>query len=876
MMNKARKRILTMALAVIMALSSLSGAFPTAFADEDASDGIVTVEEPTEEPTGEPGEEPSEEPAEEPAEEPTEEPTEEPSEEPGEEPTEVEPEPESTDEYAELDAVVIISNETAVRLTTDEKVVELEAKPELRLWSEEEEEEYGALLEGIEGEILAKLALYDIESGERGISFAEATRVKLSGAVIEKASELRAYTVTEAGELSEAEIKDNEIEADGVSLLVLAGRIEEEAEEEEPSGEEHDEPEVYDNLVETPASNDEPLLQIEELSDETLALLGVERKGTPRPAGKDPSALRKGAGMRSGEGETVASDEDGHLPWESDTMAIEVLKIAWVPTYYGQVVDPVHMDFAGGSDNYIDIKFQIDLSTSGSEVIQPGALEIVIPAYLWKTRPERDESGAIITEGKEPGTIALSVPEEPEHGADFAWRRVGDKIIITNTHMMKGTTRALIQGSFRGIIPHEMEDGTDSREYTNFNVEANLSLESGRTITRTGNMSIKEAASGESVEDYEFTPIYATIDTYAALSSVSKNARRAQATNEYNVYHTVPSNLPYELIPENSENYSYVRWVISATAYGNQPFLMTFTDTLPDEDYNTYRGRILGAEALISTYNDGLTVKRADEDGRSVSGVLYDGYNIYSKTAIVWVAYPKEIFEEGVTYTVSNSVDAEVEGWDEWLGKTREGIDDNLVKTKTATGTASLRLPITYHVTKIWDDNNNEKGRRPSSQSVSIYRDGKYWANASLSDSNSWEYTWDDGGQPHTYRVSEEYLSYGSSSVDDMDREERLITFWHYSQEKLEWDEPTKTWTFTNKYNERKEVIGRVPWIIPGTRSVTERGIQRIPTTGRIRAMTECLTSFAEAKRRISATAYRVPDTSWPIPLIPHSVRETS
>ncbi len=44
MMNKTTKRILTLALAVIMALSSLSGAFPAALADEDISSGAVSPE----------------------------------------------------------------------------------------------------------------------------------------------------------------------------------------------------------------------------------------------------------------------------------------------------------------------------------------------------------------------------------------------------------------------------------------------------------------------------------------------------------------------------------------------------------------------------------------------------------------------------------------------------------------------------------------------------------------------------------------------------------------------------------------------------------------------------------------------------------------
>lgn len=340
--------------------------------------------------------------------------------------------------------------------------------------------------------------------------------------------------------------------------------------------------------------------------------------------------------------------------------------------------------------------------------MEPGALEIIIPAYLWKTRPVRDDDGNIVTEGNEPGALYLSVPEEPEHGADFAWRRVGDKIIITNTHMMAGATRALIQGSFRGVIAHEMEDGTDSREYTTFNVEANLTTDSGRVLTRTGNMSEETTEeNGTAVTKYEYTPIYATIDTYAAISSVNKTALRSARENE---------------------------------------------------DYNTYGGRILGAEALIGTYNDGQTVKAADEDGRSITAVLYDGYNLSSKMAIIWVAYPKANFEEGKTVTVTNNASVTVTSYDDWREKTREGVDDNIRKSASATGTAPFRLPITYHVTKIWNQFNfelyevttDEEGNETETYVETAYanEDGTIFFAA-------FDFTNEDDGKTFVYRVYE-------------------------------------------------------------------------------------------------------------------------
>ena len=546
--------------------------------------------------------------------------------------------------------------------------------------------------------------------------------------------------------------------------------------------------------------------------------MGIERSTAFEPERKAQKAHRPSEKKANVENEPITVDEDGYLPWESESMKIELLKIEWKPSSYGQTVDPIHYDLVCLDDSPFDIKFQIDLSISGIEIIQAGGLELVLPAYLWKTRPERNESGEIISEGEEAGILTISVPEQPDQGADFAWTRLNDNIVITNTHAMSGATRALIQGSFRRALPHTMEDGTDSRDYTTFNVTAVLSDALGNELTRTGNMSEKQVNNGGVTStEYEHTPIYATIDTFAAADYISKSAEIPNVTNEYYVYYSVPESLPESLRPATPGNYVYVRWSVTAKAYGTQPFLMKFTDTLSDTDYNTYGGRILGAEGLIREYNNGLSVKAAEGDGRSIEGVFYDGYNTYDKSCKIWVAYPKDKFEEGTTYTINNSVELTVEGYDDWLGKTREEVDGTISKTAAAQGEAILRFPTTYHVTKIWDDNDNEEGRRPSSLKVFIYADGYYWGRGILREANNWTYSWNDGGHPHVFTVSEEGLPKGEYFEDHDDENYRLWVWWKYELRNKVWDEDTNTWTITNKFVKKTEIIGRIWYHTPET-----------------------------------------------------------
>ena len=82
---------------------------------------------------------------------------------------------------------------------------------------------------------------------------------------------------------------------------------------------------------------------------------------------------------------------------------------------------------------------------------------------------------------------------------------------------------------------------------------------------------------------------------------------------------------------------------------------------------------------------------------------------------------------------------------------------------------------ISKTVTKIWDDNNNQDGKRPESVTVRLLANGKEVRNTTLSQDNGWTYTFEDvnvkeNGQPIEYTVVEDSIDgYIPNIVDNGD-----------------------------------------------------------------------------------------------------------
>ncbi len=615
-------------------------------------------------------------------------------------------------------------------------------------------------------------------------------------------------------------------------------------------------------LAEVGASDYEPLLSWEQLSPRTQALLGMETQKYTPPTAKR-GMLKAAPRMRSGSG-------DGDVPTEGpvtvDGMTIERVSVKWLSKSTGEEEPAGYntLELSSDSSTVGNQQFQLDFALSGKDNHEPGTIEIIFPAYLWLDR-----------NGNEPGYLTLSVPEEPETGADFAWRRVGDNIVITNTRRISQAAKVMIQGTFRDVKAPDMVD-IDVAQGSDYADAANPGHSNPFYVT------IGITTPNDEYAALRSNTIDATIDTHVVAASATKSAFNT-STREYYVYHKVGDrnteesamysaggNMPEEFLEVltdqglDPDDFSYARWYVSGSMTGSQPALMTVNETYNGEvvhyldalhqetEILDVEGYILGVQGALvkdestGTYSTGNVA--SEDDGETVSAVLYDGYNTLPKSAYVWTAYKKADFPtEGDEYRIANSQTTEVTGW-----------DDQITTTKEASAEAPFRLPVQYTAKKVWNDAGHE-ARRPEHQSFLVYynEDLHTLEKIRVSEANEWTYTWDDGGHGRQYKLRElgmssggydggreekdattawdEYLKDGVDNsysynypnfmqkgnaeyshiinrIYDEDGDLQEYDRWWYSLEKEEYDSETHTWTEYNKYNEEHVVRTLVPF----------------------------------------------------------------
>lgn len=485
-------------------------------------------------------------------------------------------------------------------------------------------------------------------------------------------------------------------------------------------------------------------------------------------------------------------------PVTADGITIEKLTMRWLSKSSG-ASERAGFDtlvLVPESDISPNQQWQIDFSLSGNGTVDAGAVEIVIPAYIWKDR-----------DGKEPGLLTLAVPQEPDTNDDFAWKRVGETVVITNTHMLSAGSKYMIQGTFRMTYPDPNADRPFDTTYAHQMVDINTT-DTGAEYKGVSDdfyavLNVMTPRTNE-VISMTSNAVKATINTQIEAAAASTTAVGKK------VFYEKPDELPAELTPANPGSYIYVQWYIDGRASGNQPFTMTFNDQIVNKAWklnkatNEYTefavtGLMLGAE-----YTADGTVVSANH--QSVSGKLFEGYTSVDKSAYVWVAYPTSAFsEEGTTYKLSNSHTITV-----------VGEDDQVSTTRTATGEVAFRMPIIWKVNIIWDDNNNALGRRPDEINVWLenmsVEGSPTVAEYMLNSGNGWHAEYRDDGSvsnyacyEHSYLVSlsNAYSLAGDSGqwveFEDGSKYQR---YWWYSREKTEYDEGTHTWTFTNVYHD--------------------------------------------------------------------------
>ena len=184
-----------------------------------------------------------------------------------------------------------------------------------------------------------------------------------------------------------------------------------------------------------------------------------------------------------------------------------------------------------------------------------------------------------------------------------------------------------------------------------------------------------------------------------------------------------------------------------------------------------------------------------DQDGKRPSSInvnlLANGVKVASKTVTAKDDWKYEFtnlpkYENGkeIKYTV-----------------TEDKVDD-YTTTINGTDITNAYTPevTTAHVAKVWDDANNQDGKRPSSIKVQLYADGIASGDAiTLNADNNWQHTWTgldamrDHGTKIVYTVKEVGSNTGYTlTVDDKDKDNMTLTNTHTPE--VTKISGTKTW----------------------------------------------------------------------------------
>ena len=467
--------------------------------------------------------------------------------------------------------------------------------------------------------------------------------------------------------------------------------------------------------------------------------------------------------------------EETEFPVTLDNLTIEKAQIKWLSNNAGfNMLEMV--------DGLYDMQWQLDVAFSGKGYIEAGDIEIVMPAYLWKTRDD-----------KEPSYVTMGIAEDDGNAkGDFAWKRVGDTVVITNIKKISAGTKLMVQGTYRSKYDATIAKGIKEgarQMYDLHTVDPDAPYH-GITDDLYAVINVNTQENNELLTGTTNT-IKGSIDTSCYVTEAKKQPNG-------NVYvKNVPSNIPAEFLPANSEDYYYVEWYVDGDWDGSQPGIMTFTDE-PEDKYDVI---LLGA------------TDRRGNNTKAENGVLGEFSQHY-----VWTAYPKSAFpEENKVYTLKNNLTVNV-----------RGVDDEILTQKSTTAQIEFQTPVTWKIEKVWDYNEGQyssslefrKEKQPEDTPVWISNGNKRYHSDTLNDGNNWYTEWTDDGVVRDYSAFEYSDDITRSTHPDGSSSSYWIVsgtigdrvyfpngssyqkYWWYDHHKTEYDEENHKWTFYNDYHE--------------------------------------------------------------------------
>lgn len=280
---------------------------------------------------------------------------------------------------------------------------------------------------------------------------------------------------------------------------------------------------------------------------------------------------------------------------EGDGTTIKNLSVQWLATHDAtNVVSPK-------TNLPVDFIARVNMALSGQKSYEPGSLQFTMPLNIFKDRFGKDE-----------GALAMSLPEDPDKSSIFNYKRLDDRVMVTNTQKLPAGYQGYFDLKFEQIVPSEVISGRKSDPLT---VQLTVLTDKGNTLRKTSNS------------------IDAVINTQEQVTAAQKTGTLNE--NMPAAWNTAGLDLPKDFQPQD---YYYVDWYTYARVSGNQYFTLDVTDE-PNLDEPYANGIIIGSTIPNAQISED---RRTLHAAAVFNGYVVDGANFYYHT---YMAYPRSEFK---------------------------------------------------------------------------------------------------------------------------------------------------------------------------------------------------------------------------------------
>jgi len=402
------------------------------------------------------------------------------------------------------------------------------------------------------------------------------------------------------------------------------------------------------------------------------------------------------------------------------------LEVASVTTY------PVNSDAAAKAPEFVNIytpapvniTITANKELTGRNLREREFIFRLLEGENIRVESRNDASGNItftFTEnviGEHTYTIVEVLPNVKEEGVTY------DETTI-------GTVKVVVQDDGTGQLKVEGD--------AVFVKDSNVTFKNSYKVTRT-NFAVKKTWNDAENQD-GFRPTSVTIDLYKSYTPIIGSAVRELAAT----------------VVLNAENNWYHEFT-NLPLYADASLTIPVTYSVTEEKVANY---VTTYENVSDTYTDVVNTHTPEETSVSVTKVWDDENNqdgrrpvsidvqlladgIVKETVTLneanswkykWENLPVYADGKAIVYTVEEIIDAETDAY--YNTRITGSVADGFTITNTYT-TEETEVSVK----KVWDDENNQDGKRPASVRVQLLADGIVKETVTLNAANSWAHTW--------------------------------------------------------------------------------------------------------------------------------------